>query len=159
MCVQSVCHNVTIFGKYYNEFENIKDAKFTIEDVDERLKKRGQALPCVTEDDDKWHSENKAMSINGYWYDVTNFIPHHPGGRIIEKFLRCDATSSFYAMHGFPEKILKKRWPIARHFTNDPKLKKRMEEDQVYWRLHQRYTELGVFERSKLWLAKVICLN
>jgi len=132
-----------ITGKYYREFDKVKDETFEIEDIDPRLKKKKLSLPCISEEDDEWHKEHKATSINGYWYDVTNFIPYHPGGNIIEKFLRCDATTTFYGMHPFPEKILAKRFPVARHVTNNEELRLTMKEARTYWRLHTRYTELG----------------
>lgn len=157
---QSVCHNVMIFNSYIHEFDNIKESKLKYEDLDERINKRRDKMPVISENDDKWHEEHKAISINGYWYDVTNFIPLHPGGEfLIKSFLRCDATSSFYGNHPNPEKILQKRFPVAIHETDKPYLENNRKMNTLYWKLHTKYTELGLFHRSKLWLCKIIVLN
>jgi len=116
-------------------------------------------MPIISEEDDKWHAEHKAIAIHGYWYDVTNFIEFHPGGNVIEKFLRCDATTSSYGNHPFPEEILKKRWPIARHTTDKDYIVKNKKINDIYWRLHHKYTELGLMEPSLFWLIKVNGLN
>ena len=144
--------------KYTNEYENAKNSTLTPEDVDLRLAKRRGKMPVICESDDAWHAEHKAIAINGYWYDVTNFIPEHPGGDVILHYLRSDCTSTFYGMHPWPDKILAKRFPIAIHKTDKPYLETNSKINLVYWRLYQRYKELGLFHRSQTWLAGLMTM-
>ena len=39
------------------------------------------------------------IGYRGNWYDVRTFIPKHPGGDIIKKFIDQDATSVIDSMH------------------------------------------------------------
>lgn len=159
MIVQSICHNVMLFNDYTDEYQSAKDDKTTFEDVDTRIAKKKHNLPVISEDDDEWHATHKAISINGYWYDVTNFISSHPGGNVIERFLRCDATSAFYGMHQMPDNILKKRFPCAIHKTDKPYMEKYKKVNATYWNLYQRYLKLGFFTPSQFWLHKTQILN
>ena len=72
---------------------------------------------------------------------MSTFAKYHPGGKIIEKFMNSEATSTFYGMHRNPEKILKRFKPIAinRDSMNNESLTK------DYLKLHARYTDKGVF--------------
>ena len=137
---------------YTNEYEDVKKSTKTYEDTDKRFtKEKIEKLPFISEEDEAWHQEHKAIAINGYWYDITNFIEFHPGGNVITRFLKADATSTFYGCHHRPEDILKKRWPIARHTTSKPYLKQNQEINAIYWRLHNKYTEMGLFEPTLFW--------
>ena len=160
MILQCIAHNPLLTHNYTNEYEKAKDSTLKYEDTDKRFtKERIEKLPIISEEDDEWHKQHKAIAIHGYWYDVTNFIEFHPGGDVILKFLRCDATTSFYGNHPFPEEIIKKRWPIARHKTDKDYLVKNKKLNDLYWRLHHAYTELGLMEPSLKWLIKVHCVN
>lgn len=159
MVWQGFFHNPMLTNNYIHEYENIKKSELTIEDVDPRLKKRRDKMPVICESDDAWHAEHKAIAINGYWYDVTNFIPEHPGGDIILQYLRSDITSTFYGTHPHPDAILLKRFPIAIHKTDKPYLAKNKTIDDIYWKLHRKYTELGLFKRSHIWLMGIQILN
>ena len=152
-------HNVMLFNKYIHQYDSIKDSNLTIEDIDPRIKKRRDRLPTISEDDDKWHSEHQAISINGYWYDIGNFIPSHPGGDIIKQYIRKDATTSFYGMHCKPDEILKQRFPCAIHMSSKPYVQKNFKLNELYWKLYQRYNELGLFTPSILWVVKVHILQ
>lgn len=44
-------------------------------------------------------SKTKVLSIDGVMYDVTEFLPRHPGGKVLEYYLNQDATDVFEAMH------------------------------------------------------------
>ena len=51
----------------------------------------------------------KLIGYRGYWYDISTFIPHHPGGEVIEKFIGQDATCVIDSMHKY--NVLEKRKP------------------------------------------------
>ena len=109
-------YNPLLYGSYVHEFDHIQDPKNrkTIEDYIPELKTIRDSLPEVAEDDKEFHSKNVVIAVNGYWYDVENFIPKHPGGPIIKQYIAADVTSSFYGMHRHPDEILKRRVPIAK---------------------------------------------
>ena len=159
MILQSIVHNPMLYDNYKNEYQKTKESNQTIEDLDPRLKKRRDQLPIISEDDEQWHKEHQAISINGYWYDIGTFIPHHPGGDIIKTFIRADATASFYGMHNNADLILKKRFPCAIHKSSSESVKKTMKMNHDFWKLWTRYNQLGMFEPSMKWLARVLTLN
>lgn len=141
-------HNLTFFGKYFDEYKNIKrDFKFTEKEL---------SLEEIEEKSAKVTKDKKCIAVKGLWYDVTDFISSHPGGDIIEKYIGYDVTSTFYGMHKNPSQILKYRVPIARVKDFIKNLKK---IDLEYITLHERYTELGLFEPSQLWVIKMFLVN
>lgn len=143
-----ISHNLTYFGKYFDEYKNIKrDFKFTEKEL---------LLEEIEENSEKVTKIKKCIAVKGLWYDVTDFISSHPGGDIIDKYIGYDVSSTFYGMHKNPEKILKYRIPIAR--VKDF-YKKAKNVDLEYIALHNRYTELGLFEPSMLWVIKMFLIN
>ncbi len=57
--------------------------------------------------------EQGLVLYNKHWYDVTKFIPHHPGGaEILQQYLGTDITHVFHVMHRNPMKIMKYRKPV-----------------------------------------------
>lgn len=58
-------------------------------------------------DKEKESGRKKLIGYRGRWYDITNFIEHHPGGEVIEKFVGQDATCVIDSMHKF--NVLDKR--------------------------------------------------
>ena len=111
-----VVHNVLLFDDYHHEFEYTQkpENRKTIEDYIPELKELKETLPEIAEKDKAYHSKNTVIAVNGYWYDVEAFIPKHPGGPIIKKYIGADVTSSFYGMHRHPDEILKRRIPVAK---------------------------------------------
>lgn len=91
--------------------------------------------------------------MNGYWYDVKAFIPKHPGGPIIEKYIGADVTSSFYGMHRHPEEILARRTPVAKLKLDKDALRNK-DINYDFWLLWHRYKEQGVFETSMPWIIR-----
>ena len=79
-------YNSLLYWNYVNEFDYIQNPKNkkTIEDYIPDLKAIRDTLPEVSESDKEFHSKNTVIAVNGYWYDVENFIPKHPGGPIIK---------------------------------------------------------------------------
>ena len=53
--------------------------------------------------------EKKLIGYRGHWYDVATFIPHHPGGEVIEKFVGQDATCVIESIHKYD--VMKRRRP------------------------------------------------
>lgn len=50
---------------------------------------------------------------NNHWYDVSKFIPHHPGGsELLDQYLGTDITHVFHVMHRTPKAIMKYRKPV-----------------------------------------------
>ncbi len=85
---QCFAHNPMLTDDYVNEYEDVKKSTKTYEDTDKRFtKEKIEKLPFISEEDEAWHQEHKAIAINGYWYDITNFIEFHPGGNVITRFL------------------------------------------------------------------------
>ena len=150
-------HNVLLFDEYHHEFEYTqkKENRKTIEDYIPELKEIRDTLPEVAENDKEYHSKHTVIAVNGYWYDVENFIPKHPGGPIIKQYTGADVTSSFYGMHRHPDEILKRRRPIAK-LKKDKDAERNAEINADYWNLWHRYKELGYFDPSLSWLVKTI---
>lgn len=153
-------HNVLLFDSYHHEFEYIqkKENRKTIEDIIPELKDIRDTLPEIAENDKEYHSKNKVIAVNGYWYDVKKFIPYHPGGPIIEKYVGADVTSSFYGMHRHPDDILAGRIPVAK-LKKDQDGMRNQEINADYWNLWHRYKELGYFDPCMSWLIKIIVTN
>lgn len=88
----------------------------------------------------------KLIGIDGHWYDVSAFIPHHPGGDVIEKFVGKDATAVFHAFHR--EGVLKRRRPCAKmkpeDINSDPITKSFLE-------LEIFFKEQGYFKYDYSW--------
>ena len=148
-------YNSLLYGSYVHEFDYIQDPKNkkTIEDYIPELKEVRNSLPEIAEDDKEFHSKNTVIGVNGYWYDVENFIPKHPGGPIIKQYIGADVTSSFYGMHRHPDEILRRRVPIAKVKFDEEKIRnKDINED--YWNLWHRYKEIGLFEPNLPWLIR-----
>lgn len=63
----------------------------------------GNDVPKVQESSEKKRaaatSKRCMVGIRGNWYDLTDFIPEHPGGDILWKFNEMDATEQFTAFH------------------------------------------------------------
>ena len=105
-----VAHNPLLWhGTYHNLFDSSVKDDLVIEDIIPNLRSVRESLPEVAESDEKFHADKKLIAVNGYWYDVTNFLEKHPGGPIIKKFVGADVTSTFYGMHRHADEILKKR--------------------------------------------------
>ena len=82
----------------------------------------------------------QCVGINGYWYDVTHFIPKHPGGPIIERFVGKDATTVFNAFR-HSEDLLKHRKPVGAY-----KIPVRHPADQDFEELVAKFEKLGYYK-------------
>ena len=150
-----IVHNSLLYGDYHHEFEWTQKAenRKTIEDYIPALKKLRDTLPEIAEGDKEYHSKNKVIAVNGYWYDVDGFLDVHPGGPIIKPYVGADVTSSFYGMHRRPDKILARRTPVAR-LKKDADGLRNEEINADFWHLWHRYDELGIMKPSMAWLAR-----
>jgi len=155
-----IIHNVLLFDSYHHEFDYIqkKENRKFIEDIIPKLAKLKETLPEIAEDDEEYHKTHKVIAVNGYWYNVKHFIPYHPGGPIIEKFVGADVTSSFYGMHRHPDQILSERTPVAKVKLDENAIRNK-EINADYWNLWHRYEELGYFVPSQLWLYRTLFCN
>ncbi|PAA62162.1 hypothetical protein BOX15_Mlig019763g1 [Macrostomum lignano] len=92
------------------------------------------------------HPTAKLIGINGGWYDISKFIPHHPGGSVIAQFVGKDATPVFKGLH--TKDVLKHMRPVATY---------RLSEDdpaaEAFAELHQFFIKQGFFQTSAVWYA------
>jgi len=51
------------------------------------------------------------VGVRGNWYDITKYVPNHPGGDILLEFAGRDATAQFVAYHS--DKVLKHWKPVG----------------------------------------------
>eukprot|EP01065_Artemidia_motanka_P035395 TRINITY_DN43310_c0_g1_i1.p1 TRINITY_DN43310_c0_g1~~TRINITY_DN43310_c0_g1_i1.p1 ORF type:complete len:487 (+),score=177.57 TRINITY_DN43310_c0_g1_i1:59-1462(+) len=70
-----------------------------------------RVLPEVEE------GEPMLVGVEGKWYDMTSFIPHHPGGEVIKEFIGRDATAQVLAFHG--KDVMKGRTPVGKYERED----------------------------------------
>ena len=82
----------------------------------------------------------KLVGIDGYWYDVTNFVDRHPGGPVIEHFIGKDASTIFHA-YGHSDLLLKHRKPVGT-YTREYK----HPSDQDFHRLLLEFKQKGYFK-------------
>lgn len=54
---------------------------------------------CNPEKNNKEVVKKQILAIDGVNYDVTDFLPRHPGGKVLSYYLNQDATDVFQAMH------------------------------------------------------------
>jgi fatty acid desaturase len=80
----------------------------------------------------------KCVGINGYWWDVTDFLPQHPGGPILEQFVGKDATAPFRTL--LHQDVLKHRKPVGTY-----KMVDRHPADAEFEKLQDFFKENGFF--------------
>lgn len=89
------------------------------------------------------------VGVRGDWYDVTNFLPYHPGGDVILEFVGRDATAQFMAYHS--PRVLANRKPVGTYDFD--KAKPGGEVMQGDWmRLSDKYEQLGYYD-TPLWFV------
>eukprot|EP00656_Telonema_subtile_P032223 TRINITY_DN3531_c0_g2_i2.p1 TRINITY_DN3531_c0_g2~~TRINITY_DN3531_c0_g2_i2.p1 ORF type:complete len:442 (-),score=108.15 TRINITY_DN3531_c0_g2_i2:305-1630(-) len=99
------------------------------------------------------HNQRVLVGVRGNWYDLTSFVPHHPGGDVLLDFAGRDATAQFIAYH--PDSVLAKRKPVGSYSWDadapdgDP-----MEGD--YFKMAARLRKEGYFEPDMRWTANCI---
>ena len=76
------------------------------------LNGNGVALATNKQSDDQNYIDRQCIGIDGYWYDITKFIPFHPGGDVIKQFVGKDASAVFHAFH--KDSVLKHRRPCGK---------------------------------------------
>ena len=62
-------------------------------------------------------------------------------------------------MHKNADKLLQKRFPCAIHKPSSDRVKKTLKMNYDFWKLWNRYNEMGMFNISYTWLAKTMILN
>ena len=89
------------------------------------------------------------VGVRGNWYDITNFLPYHPGGDVILEFVGRDATAQFMAYHN--PRVLAKRKPVGTYDFD--KGKPGGEVMQGDWMaLSEKYEQLGYYD-TPLWFV------
>ena len=95
----------------------------------------------------------KCLGINGYWYNISQFINKHPGGPVIEEFVGYDATDAYRSFH--KQDVLKQR-----HFRPIGHYKKNwLEFNKAMHKLHQDLLEEGFYKVNYYWYAMKISLT
>jgi cytochrome b involved in lipid metabolism len=63
---------------------------------------RRREMKTVTFEEVQKHNTKKDcwLVVEDFVYDVSKFIPYHPGGSILARYAGQDATDAFYAFHG-----------------------------------------------------------
>lgn len=58
-------------------------------------------MPPIVQNESKNESEKLFLTIEGFRYDITDFVRKHPGGNVIKYYVadQLDATDVFYAFH------------------------------------------------------------
>lgn len=98
--------------------------------------------------------DQKLIGIDGYWYDVTKFIPHHPGGNIITRFVGKDASAVFHAFH--KDSVLKHRKP---YMKLDSESVENDEVTQTFAELGNFFEKEGYFKTNYYWYALKFCIT
>lgn len=94
-------------------------------------------------------ADRQYIGIDGYWYDITTFIPHHPGGDIIKQFVGKDASVVFHAFH--KQSVLKHRKPRAKM----EEIKAEVDEAGIaFAQLGQYFEKEGYFNIDYYWYAR-----
>mmetsp|Transcript_21885 Transcript_21885/g.60753 ORF Transcript_21885/g.60753 Transcript_21885/m.60753 type:complete len:416 (-) Transcript_21885:48-1295(-) len=88
------------------------------------------------------------IGVDGQWYDVSNFVSKHPGGKVILEYVGRDASAIFHAYHD-ASRVLKLRKPVGTYQMKTSKL------DKDYLLLEQQLRDEGYFDLSdgKQWAA------
>lgn len=102
-----------------------------------------EGVPIINSLRPQQGEEKVIIGIRGKWYDVTTFVPHHPGGDVLLEFFNKDATAQFMAYHS-PE-ILKHRKPIGTYeFNSSAPGGSKLQGD--WMALSDRYEEENMFQ-------------
>lgn len=102
--------------------------------------------------DEDLPEDRKLVGVNGKWYDMTSFIPKHPGGPVIEQFIGKDATVPFKSIFNHGD-ILKHRKPVGTY-----RVAKRHPADDDFEKLIKMFHEKGWFKTDWGWYAKMMGL-
>ncbi len=93
--------------------------------------------------------DRKCVGVNGYWYDVTDFLPQHPGGPILSHYVGQDATEPFTTL--LHKDVLKHRKPVG---TYKPIKKHPADED--FAKIQKFFQQNGYFDTSYVYYVKKI---
>lgn len=96
--------------------------------------------------------KRQLIGIDGHWYDVTAFIPHHPGGDVIKQFIGKDASSAFHAFH--KPSVLQSRRP-----TSKMEVSRQDDITLAFARLGDFFEKEGYFEYDIYWYLRKIILS
>ena len=96
------------------------------------------------------------LIINRNVYDVTKFVPFHPGGKLIATLAGKDATDAFDAFHAQGPAIPKlKHYQIGVLGDDAPPLSPMLAD---YRKLRQDFEDEGQFEASFAWFMMIFAI-
>jgi len=117
--------------------------------VNDQMDRNGNEATSPSHDWKSSKQGKKLIGIDGYWYDITNFIPYHPGGKVIEQFVGKDASAVFHGFHR--QSVLRHRKPYAR--MNETSVEN-SRVSQAFAHLGQYFEKEGYFVTDYYWYAK-----
>eukprot|EP00163_Fabomonas_tropica_P027812 TRINITY_DN546_c0_g1_i1.p1 TRINITY_DN546_c0_g1~~TRINITY_DN546_c0_g1_i1.p1 ORF type:complete len:441 (-),score=139.52 TRINITY_DN546_c0_g1_i1:1373-2695(-) len=108
----------------------------------------------VEKEDAVTEKDRTILFLNGQWYDVTSWVPYHPGGPLIKNYHLQDATAIFEAMHS-EETIGKLKTQFKPMLPDNPHLPNfTPETPQVmkdFAALRAKFEKEGRFETKAWW--------
>jgi delta8-fatty-acid desaturase len=101
--------------------------------------------------------KEKYVGVNGKWYDVTHFIPIHPGGDIIKEYIGRDCSSAFLMNHSMD--VLERRASKKTYDLKAVNPDALSLEEVVYRKLERWFRENDFFEPDLDWLWKRVAIH
>lgn len=109
----------------------------------------------IASTDNTTSDERQYIGYRGQWYDITDFIPKHPGGEIIEKFVGQDATHVIETAHR--KHVMKYRKPVSSNTISERNLHPCAYKPNVFGRqmlaLHCKLKDEGYYDQSFQWFV------
>ena len=113
------------------------------------LNGNGVALATNKQSDDQNYIDRQCIGIDGYWYDITKFIPFHPGGDVIKQFVGKDASAVFHAFH--KDSVLKHRKPCGKMQEIKPEVD---EAGVAFTQLGKKFQNDGYYDVDYYWYSR-----
>lgn len=90
--------------------------------------------------------ERKEILIDGYFYDVTDFVKRHPGGSVIEYYTKAGEDGT-HALQQFHHRSIDRVHNIMKSLKKRPALDS---ESNIFWWNEIIFIEQGLIERGKI---------
>jgi len=101
--------------------------------------------------------ERKTIIYKGRRYDITNWMPRHPGGSVIKRFVGQDVTVPLHMFHDMRSRMMQR---LLKALDAGPAEDHPLSAfDRDYLELEQKFLERGWFEVKPLWYVwKIGCI-